>query len=93
MNQKQASVKYGVYIFVWLGLVGLTWLTITIAGLRAGKASILLPLVIATIKASMVFSYFMHLRYEKGLFKALIPIAIALLIVFFWLVFSDVAYR
>ncbi len=97
MNQKQASphsaVNYAVYVFVWLGLVGLTWLTITVAGLGAGRISIFIPLIIASVKAFLVLSFFMNLRYEKGLLRIMTAVAIALFAVFISLVFSDVAYR
>lgn len=87
------SAKDSTYVFVWLGLIGLTGLTINIAGLRAGMLSLLFPLLIATAKAYMVFSYFMCLQYEKGLFKVLLPVAILIFAILIWLVFSDVVYR
>jgi caa(3)-type oxidase subunit IV len=56
--------------------------------------SILIPLGIAILKSGLVLGYFMHLKYETGLFfKLIIPIVLAALTIFIGLTFSDVAFR
>ena len=64
------------------------------AGLNLGRLSIVMVLAIAAVKSGLVLSYFMHLRYEKGLlFKLMIPIVLAVLTIFIGLTFTDVAFR
>ena len=88
------SKKYQTYILVWLGLVILTGITVSMAGMNLGLLSIVIVLAIAAIKSGLVLSYFMHLKYETGLlFKLMIPIVLAALTVFIGLTFSDVAFR
>jgi cytochrome c oxidase subunit 4 len=88
------SKKYQTYILVWLGLVILTGITVSMAGMNLGLLSIVIVLSIAAIKSGLVLSYFMHLKYETGLlFKLMIPIVLAVLTVFIGLTFSDVAFR
>jgi cytochrome c oxidase subunit 4 len=88
------SKKYQIYILVWLGLVILTGITVSMAGMNLGLLSIVIVLSIAAIKSGLVLSYFMHLKYETGLlFKLMIPIVLAVLTVFIGLTFSDVAFR
>lgn len=88
------SKKYQTYILVWLGLVILTGITVSMAGMNLGLLSIVIVLSIAAIKSGLVLSYFMHLKYETGLlFKLMIPIVLAALTVFIGLTFSDVAFR
>jgi len=86
--------KVQTYILVWLGLVILTGVTVSMAGMNFGLLSIVIVLAIAAIKSGLVLSYFMHLKYETGLlFKLMIPIVLAALTVFIGLTFSDVAFR
>ena len=88
------SKKYQTYILVWLGLVILTGITVSMAGMNLGLLSIVIVLSIAAIKSGLVLSYFMHLKYETGLlFKLMIPIVLATLTIFIGLTFSDVAFR
>lgn len=94
---KELMVKnknYQTYILVWLGLVILTGVTVSMAGLNLGRLSILLVLLIAAIKSGLVLGYFMHLKYEAGLlFKLMIPIVLAVLTIFIGLTFTDIAFR
>jgi len=86
--------KYQTYILVWLGLVILTGVTVSMAGMNLGRLSIGIVLAIAAIKSGLVLSYFMHLKYETGLlFKLMIPIVLAALTIFIGLTFTDIAFR
>ena len=88
------QVTYKTYVRIWLGLVILTGITVSMAGMNLGLLSIVIVLAIAAIKSGLVLSYFMHLKYETGLlFKLMIPIVLAVLTVFIGLTFSDVAFR
>ncbi len=91
---KWSGVKYSSYVSVWAGLVILTGITVSVAGLDLGRLSILIVLTIAAIKSGLVLSYFMHLKYETGLlFKLMIPIVLAVLTIFIGLTFTDIAFR
>ena len=82
------------YVIVWAVLIALTGVTVSLAGRPLGGWTVLLALSIAGIKSGMVLSYFMHLRSEKLLvFKILIPLVMAVFLVFIVLTFSDVAFR
>jgi cytochrome c oxidase subunit 4 len=88
------QVTYKTYVRIWLGLVILTGITVSMAGMNLGLLSILIVLSIAAIKSGLVLSYFMHLKYETGLlFKLMIPIVLAALTVFIGLTFTDIAFR
>lgn len=88
------QVTYRTYIWIWVGLVILTGITVSMAGMSLGRSSIVIVLAIAAIKSGLVLSYFMHLKYEKGLlFKLMIPIVLAVLTIFIGLTFTDVAFR
>jgi len=93
-EEKFHGMKYRTYVWVWVGLMILTGMTVSMAGMNLGRLSILIVLAIAAVKSGLVLSYFMHLKYETGLlFKLMIPIVLAVLTVFIGLTFSDVAFR
>jgi len=66
------------YVLVFVGLAVLTAVTVWIAGLQhTVMAGVVLALIIATIKGSMVASFFMHLISErKGIYWVLVLTAI-----------------
>lgn len=87
-------MNYGTYFRVWIGLIILTGITVSVAGMQLGRWAIVLPLLIAGTKSGLVLNYFMHLKSEKELiFKLIIPGVLAVLVVFLSLTFSDVAFR
>ena len=94
-DEKVHPAEYRTYVFVWVGLVCLTGLTYTVAvGIHPGGWAILVALAIAGTKSGLVLTYFMHLKSEKPLiFKVIIPLVLAVFLVFILLTFSDVAFR
>jgi cytochrome c oxidase subunit 4 len=87
-------VKYRTYFWVWLGLILLTGTTVSVAGMRLGRWPIFIALAIAGTKSGLVLNYFMHLKSERLLiFKVIIPLVMAVFLVFIILTFSDVAFR
>jgi len=87
-------VTYPRYILVWVGLVMLTILTLTSASLDLGKVSIVVCLIIAAVKSTLVILYFMNLLFEKRmLLKLLVPIAIGVLAIFIGLTYTDLLFR
>ena len=68
------------YIIVFVSLLALTLVTVTVSYLHLGiVAAIIVALIVATIKGSLVACYFMHLISEKKL----IYFALVLTVVFF----------
>jgi cytochrome c oxidase subunit 4 len=54
-----------VYAGVLAALLVLTVITVTAAGIDFGPYNTVIALIIATIKASLVALFFMHLRHDK----------------------------
>jgi cytochrome c oxidase subunit 4 len=88
------AMDYGTCFWVWAGLIILTGITVSVAGMHLGRWAIVLPLLIAGTKSGLVLNYFMHLGYEKlPVFRIIIPLTFGVLLVFILLTFSDVAFR
>lgn len=83
------SVK--TFVAVWLALVALTLLLVLLShfGTRAAVWGLL---TISPLKAGLVFYFFMHLKYEDLLLKSIMLVALGTLLVFFVLLFSDIAF-
>ncbi len=81
------------YILVWAALLVLTFVTWRVSFIPLGLMNVTVAMVIASLKASLVALFFMHLRYENKLVWAfaLIPFGFLSLIVFGTLV--DVWFR
>jgi cytochrome c oxidase subunit 4 len=78
MSSDQVKKHVKAYLAVFVALLGLTVVTVTVSYLHLALiAAVVIALIIATIKGSLVASYFMHLISEKKLiYAALILTAI-----------------
>lgn len=82
-----------VYLGVWGALVVLTAITVGVSRLDFGAGNTVVAMIIATIKASLVGLYFMHLRYDKK-FNAVVFLAGLLFVsIFFFPTLIDVTSR
>ena len=92
-EHKEHSHGYGLYVLVWLGLIALTSITVTVAGVDFGKLALPIAMLIASIKSALVINYFMHIKFEEPIFKAFLLLSGMTLLVIFVLTFFDVIYR
>lgn len=81
------------YILVWLGLMVLTSLTVSVAGINLGAYTLLVALTIAAVKVFLVSAIFMHLKFADPIFKIFVAIVVLTLIVIFLLTFLDYFFR
>jgi cytochrome c oxidase subunit 4 len=86
-------VGYGTFIKVWGVLVALTGALVALSASHRPNLALLGLLVITPTKASLVFFYFMHLKYESTALKYMVVAAISVLVIFVGLTFADYLYR
>ena len=86
-------VPYKVYVIVWLALLALTVITVSISVVDMKHVTVLAAMMIATFKAMLVLLYFMHIRYERLLYVAMILAALGSYAIFIGLTFTDYLYR
>ncbi len=86
-------VSRSVLLAVFAALVVLTVLTVAAAAPRFdfGSWNVWIALGIATIKASLVALYFMHLRYDNPFYGLIFATALLFLAVFLGIVLLDVS--
>ncbi len=92
-SEEHHITGYGVYILVWLGLIALTSITVTVAGIDFGMIALAVAMTIAAIKSMLVINIFMHIKAEQPIFKVFIAISGITLTVIFILTFLDFTYR
>ncbi len=86
------SVSNGTFVVVWAALLALTGLLVAVSQLGTDLA-VWAMLLITPLKAGLVFYYFMHLKYEGLLLKAMVLVALATVVVFIGLLFLDISFR
>jgi cytochrome c oxidase subunit 4 len=84
---------YATFVKVWIALVVLTAALVGLSATGSPNLALLGLLFITPTKASLVFFYFMHLKYESTALKLMVAIAVAVLIIFLGLTFTDYLLR
>ena len=74
-----------IFLYVWFWLLALTGVEVYLAYLHLGvKLMLTLLMGLSIIKASLIISYFMHLRYEKrSLVLTLMPAMVFVIVLLF----------
>ena len=92
-QQDEHSLGFRVLILVWALLMILTVITVRVSRLDLGPINIWAALGIASVKASLVLAFFMHLKNEGLLLKLFFLGTLATLATFIGMTFFDVLYR
>ncbi len=82
-----------VYLTVAATLYVFTAITVAVSFVHFGEFNIVVALLIATIKASIVALYFMHLRYDNKLFTSVFVSSLIFLGLFLTLTMLDLGHR
>jgi cytochrome c oxidase subunit IV len=86
-------VGYGTFIKVWVALVVLTLALVGVSATHNQALILLGLLAITPTKASLVFYYFMHLKYESAPLKYMVVATLCVLVIFLGLTFTDYLFR
>lgn len=84
-----------IYGIILGALLVLTAITVGVAGIHFGSpvVNVIVALTIATVKASLVALYFMHLRYDKPLNAVIFVAGLSCLGLFLMATFGDTSAR
>ena len=92
-QEHQHITPYGIYVLVWVGLIALTSITVTVAGINLGNYTLAVAMIIAAVKSSLVISIFMHIKFDQPIFKVFLLLSGMTLLIIFVLTFFDFIYR
>jgi cytochrome c oxidase subunit 4 len=88
-------VSYKDHASTFLGLILLTVMTVTVSvfGADLYTLTVLTALTIASAKAVVVALYFMHLKYDPRIYRAMLGVVLLLFVVFIILTLTDYLIR
>lgn len=84
---------YRSYAWVLIALLTLTFITITVTWIDLSALTVLVAMIIASVKAYIVLAYFMHLKFESSLFRVFVGMVLAIYVLVIILTFFDYLMR
>jgi len=84
---------YRVYGWVLLALLVLTTITITVTWIDLSAFTVMVALIIASIKSVIVLRYFMHLKFESKIFTVFVVMVLSIYVLVIGLTFFDYLMR
>ncbi|TRZ70403.1 MAG: cytochrome-c oxidase [Bacteroidetes bacterium] len=84
---------YRVYGWVLFTLLILTTITITATWIDLSALTVLVALVIASVKSFIVLRYFMHLKFESTIFTVFVVMVLTIYLLVIILTFFDYLAR
>ncbi len=67
-NHDEHITPYKTYVFIWLILMALTVITVYVAReIDLGSINLFVAMLIASVKATIVALFFMHLKFEDSI--------------------------
>jgi len=92
-EHKNHISTYKSQIVVLLSLIMLTILTVTITSVHLGPFNTAAAMLIATVKATIVLLYFMHLKFDEKIYRFMVTLVFAIYSVVIIITFFDYLYR
>lgn len=86
-------VPQKIYLLIFATLLCLTLITVDVAFYNFGFLNLWIALAIATVKATVVVMYFMHVKYSSKLTWVFAAAGVFWLVILFVLLFSDYLTR
>ncbi|MFN2370387.1 MAG: cytochrome C oxidase subunit IV family protein [Candidatus Krumholzibacteriia bacterium] len=92
-HEHEHIVPDGLQALVWVSLMLLTVITAGASILFPGRVGIGVAMVVTPLKAALILMFFMHLKYEKPVFRWMFLTAVGVLAVVMGLTFFDYSHR
>lgn len=92
-NSKHHILPLKIYFGVAGTLFALTAITVWVASYDFGAFNIIVALLIAFTKGTLVALYFMHLKYDNKLFGSILVLSLLFLAIFIGFTMIDTMFR
>ncbi|HAN79699.1 MAG TPA: cytochrome-c oxidase [Bacteroidales bacterium] len=92
-NEEHHIVPYWSHAWVWVALLILTIVTVAIADIHLPMLTVVVALLVATVKASIVAIYFMHLKFDSKVLAIMFIVTMIIFIAFMSVTFLDYSFR
>ena len=84
---------YRTYAWVLIALLSFTFLTITVTWIDLSAITVFVALIIASVKAYIVLTYYLHLQFESSLFRVFVIMVLAIYVLVIAFTLSDYLFR
>lgn len=92
-HHKNHVVPYKTYLFVLAGLITFTLLSVAVTQIYLGPLSVFVALFLAGLKTTLVFMYFMHLKFERRTYIILVVFVLVLYVAVVVVTMLDYIFR
>jgi cytochrome c oxidase subunit 4 len=92
-NTHNHTVPYKLHVLILLALLGMTAISVAITQIHLGTLTVVIALLLATFKASLVLTYFMHLKFDNKFYALMVVGVIILIGIIIIITFLDYLYR
>lgn len=82
-------VPFPILVAIWGALLVLTYITVAVSWVDLGNLNLIVAMAIATVKATLVVLYFMHMRWETPLNALVFISSLAFVALFIVIVMID----
>jgi cytochrome c oxidase subunit 4 len=93
MSQENHIVPYKTHALVLVALIIMTGLSVAVTQIHLGPLTVLVALLLATIKASLVLTFFMHLKFDNKFYALMVTGVIVLIGIVIFITFLDYLFR
>ncbi|MEL7585993.1 MAG: cytochrome C oxidase subunit IV family protein [Prolixibacteraceae bacterium] len=77
-HAKHHIVPYRTYAIILVLLLFLTFISVAITSIELGSYTVAGALILATIKSSLVLTYFMHLKFDEPYIRIMVAFVFVL---------------
>jgi len=92
-NEKHHIIPYRTFLYVLALLITLTLTSVAVTQIYLGTLTVMIALLIATVKSSFVLRIFMHLKFEKKFISFAVIAVVLVLASVIIITFLDYLYR
>ena len=92
-SEKEHHTSAMRYVLIWVALLVFTGITVSTGRMDLGHWNLPLAMLIATIKATLVVLFFMHLAEQKGANRIVFVVSVFFVLLLIGLTGADVATR
>ena len=92
-EEKQHIVSYKSNVLVLVALLSLTFLTVAITSVELGPWNVTAAMIIASLKVTIVLTYFMHLKFEHVILRVMVTMVVLVFAALIVITFFDYLYR
>ena len=92
-NEKHHIVPYHTYVIILMALLLFTFLSVAITHIELGSYTVAGALILASLKSTLVLTYFMHLKFDKPYIRIMVGFVFLLFLAVTIITFIDYYFR